>query len=230
MRIKAMLVMIFMFCFSPLFCMTGQANTNPVQIQWSTSKITQTMAAGQTKNFSVTIRSNTTLYNADLLVGQVLKPFVSLTPNHFDTLRANTTYKVMVSLNVPNKTKPGDYDGTISLRACRQYQKSDISIGQQSAGCGGGDETCSQYPQTLEVKLDVYANLVPPCSLCGPQSNCGITCRTDFNGCSVGRKRVDSAVGLNCSIHMDWDSPAMQCGKAHSYTHRRHLHLQPRCY
>ena len=168
MRIKAMLVMICMFCFSPLFCMTGQANTNPVQILWSTSKITQTMAVGQTKNFSVTIRSNTTLYNADLLVGQVLKPFVSLTPNHFDTLRANTTYKVMVSLNVPNKTKPGDYDGAISLRACRQYQKSDLSIGQQSAGCGGGDETCSQYPQTLEVKLDVYANLVPPVAYAGP--------------------------------------------------------------
>ncbi len=121
------------------------ANWYKYPITWVPEKIEQTIEIGQTAETTVSFVSRTSLKNANLWVVPELQPFISVVPNHFDSIDANIPYQVTIRFSAPQSAIPGTYEGTIHLK-----------VGYKT------------YPQTLKVKLNVIRSVnVPPVANAG---------------------------------------------------------------
>ena len=136
MKTKVFLILLLSLLILPLIIQT-KGNS----IAWDPAKIEQTMGLGDTKEITVTFISNTYLENADLWIAKELQPFVSVEPNHFESIEANSTYEVGLYFSIPYDAETRLYDGTIHIKV--------------------GSKT---YPQTLKIELNIedVAKIIGP--------------------------------------------------------------------
>ena len=137
-------------------------------ITWSPGSIEQTIGLGGTKDLTVSFKSNTRLKNIDLWVVPKLQPFVTVTPKHFATINANTSYSVNVHISVPLGSHTGQYSGTVQIKVCSttyaQPLKVVLNIVDASATIGpaGGvvevaDPSSSIYGTRISIPEDALA-------------------------------------------------------------------------
>jgi len=116
---------------------SGCGDESAYHITWSPPKISTAISPGGSWEGSISFISNIDLGGAELSVVPELKPFVSVYPQSFSTVVADTVNTFQISIAVPHDTTVDmAYEGTISLTA--------------------GDRAC---PETSEVKLYVAPSL-----------------------------------------------------------------------
>jgi hypothetical protein len=101
-------------------------------ISWMPERIELTIGIGESKDLTVNFMSTQRIENIDLWVCPELQPFISVTPNHYEVVEANTPYKIKMNLSIPQNIETRIYEGTIHIR-----------------------NKSKTYPQTLNIKLDV---------------------------------------------------------------------------
>ena len=132
----------FICCFLTLLIFPLNVQAGKYPVTWNPTSITETLGLGGTKDLSTSFTSATKLNNVDLWVVPELQPFVSVEPNHFNTVEKNVSYPVTVHISVPIETEGIFYEGNIHLRVNSQT-----------------------YPQTLKVTLNIVNLMyeaVPP--------------------------------------------------------------------
>jgi hypothetical protein len=123
---------IFFFCIllELLNGLTVQAKTLPMQ--WSPLTIEQAIRPGDTLTVTAMLTSKNALHNVDLWIAPELDPLVTVFPNHFDAIRANTTHAVDIHISIPYLSSTGLYEGTIHIK-----------------------KNAVTFPQALKIKLNI---------------------------------------------------------------------------
>jgi RHS repeat-associated protein len=131
-----------------IFPLDTEAKTNP-SVAWNPARVEQTLEAGGKYDLLMTFTTDGNLANANLWIVPELRPFISLEPVRFSTIKANTAYQVIIHSFAPANTPPGLYEGAIHLR-----------------------ESSKTYPQTLKVSLNiVHVGNRPPVANAGQDQN-----------------------------------------------------------
>jgi hypothetical protein len=100
------------------------------KIQWSPEHLVQIMGTGlgETEDLAVTFTSEADLKNVDVWVVPELRPFVRVTPDHFDTIDAKTSYLLNIHFTLPQGTPPLDYSGTVHFRVGKRTYPQPLKI------------------------------------------------------------------------------------------------------
>ena len=107
--------LILMFCLLNLFLIPSILFAAP-PVAWHPAKIQQTLVVGEQRELQITFKSQTKLKDAKLWIVPKLRPFISLEPTYFKSIKAKTPYGVTVRISIPPETPVGLYDGTIHLK------------------------------------------------------------------------------------------------------------------
>jgi hypothetical protein len=129
--------------FALVLCMafvglpSGCSDESSYQITWLPPRVSTAISPGGSWNGSVSFISNMDLGVAELSIAPELEPFVSVYPQSFSGVVADTVNTFQMSITVPLETTVDEaYEGVISLLA--------------------GDKAC---PETSEVRLYVAPSL-----------------------------------------------------------------------
>lgn len=85
-------------------------------ITWTPPSISVTVSSGTLKTFSFSFVSSETLHAIDVVIVPALRPYVTVTPSHFDQITSGLTYYVQLFMSVPDGNRPIGNEGTIQLR------------------------------------------------------------------------------------------------------------------
>jgi len=107
---------IFFFCILIVLLnpLTTPAKTLP--IQWNPAIIEQSVGLGNAVTLTATFTSKTKMHNVDLWVVPELQPFVSVFPNHFDTIGEYTTHAIKILISAPYMSQMGLFSGSIHIK------------------------------------------------------------------------------------------------------------------
>ena len=122
---------IFFFCILIVLLNSFTTHAKPLSIHWNPKTIEQTVVPGDTVTLITIFTSEITLHNVDLWVTPELQPFVTVIPNHFETIRANTAHAIAVRISITNGLPLSLYEGTIHAKS-----------------------NSITFPQTLKIKLN----------------------------------------------------------------------------
>ena len=114
---KTLVGKIFFVYLTSLLILSFPIQAEAYSVVWVPERIEQTIALGATLDLTVTFRSSIDLKNVELWISPELKPFVSLTPAYFKTIKANTRKDVEIHFFIPPNTQAGMYyGGTVHLK------------------------------------------------------------------------------------------------------------------
>ena len=112
---KIILSCIFLFFgFSFFSWLPSKSEAYP--LKWNPKKIQQVIQAGDTLNLTASFVSDERLENVDVWSVPELQPFISVSPNSFAIIEANTSYNINLLISIPVSTALGLIDGTIHLK------------------------------------------------------------------------------------------------------------------
>src|SRR4030043_1066965 len=116
MRRRTMKPITFLVLLTIVFVPPVGVSAATYPISWTPERVQQTLGLGGGSKLTVTFVSNTKLENVDLWIAPELQQFMALDRPHFDSLLANTSYRVGLYFYIPSGTQTGLYSGTIHLR------------------------------------------------------------------------------------------------------------------
>src|SRR4030067_363229 len=78
--------------------------------------IEQSVGLGNAVTLTATFTSKTKMHNVDLWVVPELQPFVTVFPNHFDTIGEYTTHAIKIRISAPYMSQVGLFSGSIHIK------------------------------------------------------------------------------------------------------------------
>ena len=152
---------LFLICLSILILPINLSAAN-YPISWNPKEIKQSVELGTTNDVSATFISTKNLSKVNIWIVPELQPFVSVSPNYFATIKANTPYTVNIHFAVPSQALTGLYKGTIQLKVgsvtYAQVLKVELNIADafKTIGSAGGlIEVTNPDSPLYRAKIDV---------------------------------------------------------------------------
>src|SRR5437899_3178761 len=92
------------------------AGTSTPTISWSPASIMDSLFLGNVKSRTVMFTSETNLTNISIVVVPELSPYLSVSPDHFDSLAANTTATITIFYAATPNQSTGTFNGAVRIR------------------------------------------------------------------------------------------------------------------
>lgn len=98
----------------------GSVHAASVAAAWSPASLYASLAPGESTRFSVQFTASANANRLDVDVVREISPYVVVSPSSFTSVRAGTTYQLVVTLRSPSPMAVGVTEGVIQLREGRR--------------------------------------------------------------------------------------------------------------
>ena len=93
-------------------------------ISWSTEQVSETMFPSDSYGLTLSFSSEIDLTDVDLRISGTLRRYVTVYPNHFDTITKDSENSVQITIDIPPKARTGKYRGKLYIkRGFKKYRR-----------------------------------------------------------------------------------------------------------
>ena len=123
-------------------------------ITWNPSSLSEELEAGQSTTTTVTFTSGSSVRNVTVEVDPEIAPYVSVSPDSFNTLASGTSYDIDVSFTATGDATVGEYEGTIYIQQRKRTLSKQLPVELEIIG---GQEVFDNIDIAIEYPSDWYA-------------------------------------------------------------------------